>query len=76
MHRIPALKSILYKPELLVTIADFHFHKEHPAEALNIYKEVTDMNYANADIFKRPVTVCKKRNATKKPSALTEKQTY
>ena len=26
--------------------------------------------------FKRPVTVCKKRNATKKPSALTEKQTY
>lgn len=76
LHRIPALKSILYKPELLVTIADFHFHKEHPAEALNIYKEVTDMNYANADIFKRPVTVCKKRNATKKPSALTEKQMY
>ena len=53
MHRIPALKSILYKPELLVTIADFHFHKEHPAEALNIYKEVTDMNYANADIFQK-----------------------
>ena len=53
LHRIPALKSILYKPELLVTIADFHFHKEHPAEALNIYKEVTDMNYANADIFQK-----------------------
>ena len=53
LHRIPALKSILYKPELLVTIADFHFRKEHPAEALGIYQEVIDMNYADADIFQK-----------------------
>ena len=38
LHRIPALKDILCKPELLATIADFHFRKEHPAEALSIYK--------------------------------------
>jgi tetratricopeptide (TPR) repeat protein len=53
LHRIPALKDILRKPELLVTIADFHFRKEHPAEALSIYQEVIDMNYADADIFQK-----------------------
>ena len=53
LHRIPALKDILRKPELLVTIADFHFRKEHPAEALGIYQEVIDMNYADADIFQK-----------------------
>ncbi|WP_281695753.1 tetratricopeptide repeat protein [Bacteroides clarus] len=53
LHRIPALKDILRKPELLVTIADFHFRKEHPAEALDIYQEVIDMNYADADIFQK-----------------------
>ena len=53
LHRIPALKDILRKPDLLVTIADFHFRKEHPAEALSIYQEVIDMNYANADIFQK-----------------------
>ena len=53
LHRIPALKDILRKPDLLVTIADFHFRKEHPAEALSIYQEVIDMNYADADIFQK-----------------------
>lgn len=53
LHRIPALKDILCKPELLVTIADFHFRKEHPAEALSIYQEIIDMNYADADIFQK-----------------------
>ena len=53
LHRIPALKDILRKPELLVTIADFHFRKEHPAEALGIYQEVIDMNYADANIFQK-----------------------
>lgn len=53
LHRIPALKDILYKPELLIAAGDFHFRKEHPAEALGIYKEVADMNYADADIFQK-----------------------
>lgn len=53
LHRIPALKDILRKPELLVTIADFHFRKEHPAEALSIYQEIIDMNYADADTFQK-----------------------
>ena len=50
-HRIPLLKGILDKPELLKSVADFHFRKEHPAEALSIYKEITDMNHADAEIF-------------------------
>lgn len=53
LHRIPALKDILCKPELLVTIADFHFRKERPTEALSIYQEIIDMNYADADIFQK-----------------------
>ena len=53
LHRIPTLKDILCKPELLATIADFHFRKEHPAEALSIYKEITDMNHADAEIFQK-----------------------
>ena len=53
LHRIPALKDILCKPELLATIADFHFRKEHPAKALSIYKEITDMNHADAEIFQK-----------------------
>lgn len=53
LHRIPVLKNILQKPELLVAVADFHFRKEHPVEALEIYKEVIDMNFADADIFQK-----------------------
>ena len=53
LHRIPALKDILCKPELLITIADFHFRKEHPAEALELYKELIALNHANADFFQK-----------------------
>ena len=53
LHRIPALKDILCKPELLLAVADFHFHKEHPLEALDIYQQLIDMNYADADIFQK-----------------------
>jgi tetratricopeptide (TPR) repeat protein len=53
LHRIPALKEILGKPELLVVIADFHFRKEHPAEALELYRELIAQNQADADIFQK-----------------------
>lgn len=53
LHRIPALKEILCKPELLVAVADFHFRKEHPAEALELYKELIDLNHADADTFQK-----------------------
>lgn len=53
LHRIPALKEILCKPEQLITVADFHFRKEHPAEALELYKELTALNHADADIFQK-----------------------
>ena len=39
LHRIPVLKDILCKPDLLAAVADFHFRKEHPAEALDIYQK-------------------------------------
>lgn len=53
LHRIPALKAILCKPELLVATADFLFHKEHPAEALSLYQEIIGTSHADADIFQK-----------------------
>lgn len=53
LHRLPALKEILGKPELLREVADFHFSKEHPAEAADIYLQLIDMNLADADLFQR-----------------------
>lgn len=53
LHRIPALKDILCKPELLTEVANFHFRKEHPAEALQLYQTLIALNHANADIFQK-----------------------
>lgn len=53
LHRIPALRKVLCKPELLKEVADFHFHKEHPIEALELYQELIDMNRADADVFQK-----------------------
>lgn len=53
LHRIPVLKDILCKPDLLSAVADFHFRKEHPAEALDIYQELIALNHADADIFQK-----------------------
>ena len=38
LHRIPVLKEMLERKELLTEVADFHFRKEHPAEAAEIYQ--------------------------------------
>ena len=53
LHRIPVLKSILQTPELLTEAANFLFQKEHPAEALELYRLLIDMKQANADIFQK-----------------------
>ena len=53
LHRIPALKEILCKPEHLIAVANFHFRKEHHTEALAIYQELIDLNLADADIFQK-----------------------
>lgn len=53
LHCIPALKEVLCKPELLLAVADFHFRKEHPVEALDIYTELIEQNQADADIFQK-----------------------
>lgn len=53
LHSIPVLKEILCKPDLLVAVADYHFHKEHPTEALELYQELIALNHANADIFQK-----------------------
>ena len=47
------LKELLSAPELLVAVADFHFRKEHPAEALELYRILIDRKQANADIFQK-----------------------
>lgn len=53
LHRNPVLKELLSAPELLVAVADFHFRKEHPAEALELYRILIDRKQANADIFQK-----------------------
>ncbi|WP_455584706.1 tetratricopeptide repeat protein [Bacteroides sp.] len=44
LHKIPALKNILYQEGILATIADYHFKKEHWAESAELYKEIERMN--------------------------------
>ncbi|WP_297643590.1 tetratricopeptide repeat protein [uncultured Bacteroides sp.] len=53
LHRLPALKEILCKPELLMEVANFHFRKEHPAEALQLYQTLIALKHADADIFQK-----------------------
>lgn len=53
LHRNPVLKPLLSDPELLTTVADFHFSKEHPAEALELYRILIHRKQANADIFQK-----------------------
>lgn len=53
LHKIPALKEILGKPELQKAIADFYFAQEHPIEALQIYLDLIDNNHADADLFQK-----------------------
>lgn len=53
LHNIPALKDILGKPELLKETADFLFRKEHTADALEIYTEITNTDQADAETFQK-----------------------
>lgn len=53
LHRNPVLKPLLSDPELLTAVADFHFSKEHPAEALELYRILIHRKQANADIFQK-----------------------
>lgn len=53
MHRIPALKAVLNKPELLKEIAGYRFRKEQYVEAVDIYLQLTEQNEADADIYQK-----------------------
>lgn len=53
MHRIPALKKILNKPELLKEVANYRFRKEQYMEAWDIYESLTEQNEADADIYQK-----------------------
>lgn len=54
LHRIPALRPILGKAELLREVADFYFRKEHPAEALEVYRELAALSAtADADLYQK-----------------------
>lgn len=53
LHRNPVLKDFFSTPALLAGIADFHFTKEHPVEALEIYQLLIVRQQANADIFQK-----------------------
>lgn len=52
-HRIPLLKGILDKPELLKSVADFHFRKEHYPEALDLYQRLETTYETDADLLQK-----------------------
>lgn len=52
-YDLPVLKDILGKPELLLTVADFHFRKEHYAEALSLYQRLEATEKADANLFQK-----------------------
>lgn len=53
LHRNEALKELLNDPKMLATVADFHFRKERYAEAIEIFRILTNHQQANADIFQK-----------------------
>ena len=53
LHSIPPLASILGKPELLKDVADFHFQKEHYAEAVELYGQIAATGQGNADTLQK-----------------------
>ena len=54
LHRIPLLRPILRKAELMKEVADFYFRKDYPEEALKVYRELAAMPAAaDADIYQK-----------------------
>lgn len=53
LYRNPILKSMLNAPEYLLAVADFHFRKEHPVEALEIYNILINSKNADTAIFQK-----------------------
>lgn len=53
LHLVGPLASILGKPELLREVADFHFKKEHYAEAAKLYGQIAATGQADADIYQK-----------------------
>ena len=53
LHRIPLLADLLDTPEALKAVADFHFHKGHPAEAIELYGKLAETGLADAEVFQK-----------------------
>lgn len=53
LHRTPLLANLLNTPEALKTVADFHFHKGHPTEAIELYDKLTQTNQSDAETFQK-----------------------
>lgn len=54
LYNLPVLKDILGKADLLISVADFHFRKEHYPEALYLYLQLTnEQKKTSADIFQK-----------------------
>lgn len=53
LHRIPLLRPILRKAELMREVADFYFRNDHPDEALKVYRELAAMPAADADVYQK-----------------------
>ncbi|WP_321331704.1 tetratricopeptide repeat protein [uncultured Bacteroides sp.] len=53
LHKNSLLTETLYKPQLLLKLGDFLFGKEHPAMAVNVYTDLTDLQGDSADLFQK-----------------------
>ena len=53
LHKNPLLKETLNQKDVLTSVSDFLFRKEHYNEALDIYHELADRQEADADTMQK-----------------------
>lgn len=69
LHHIPVLKDMLYRENVLNSIADFYLKKERWEEATNTYKELIEFKHSNngnvADFYQKLGFTLQKRKRYK-----------
>ncbi|KAA6346851.1 hypothetical protein EZS27_005648 [termite gut metagenome] len=60
LHKYPALAGALDKPEYLLKIADYYFHKDYPADATEVYADIVAHTGGNAELFQK-IGYCKQK---------------
>jgi tetratricopeptide (TPR) repeat protein len=60
LHKYSVLADILNKPEHLMQIAGYYFHKGYPVEAAEIYTDIVTQTGGNAELFQK-IGYCKQK---------------